>query len=410
LGRQSSKDVDSLQPSPGSEKKEHIVKSYIADPRTPYEFTTFSRKRNLSRSFFITTALFVLLCGVVPDINGQNPIPIPSAPFLPSPVRVVSTVPMNGDVNPYGVAFVPHGFPGGALNPGDILVSNFNNSSNLQGTGTTIVRVPQQGSPSLFFTSSPSQPGLSTALAVLSEGLVIVGSFPSTDGTCATAGNGSLLVVNSLGHQVQTIADQNFINGPWDMAVYDFGGGRVDAFITNGLSGKVTRLDLIISGGQFTVQSKTTIASGYMFQCDPVTFVDAPTGLVYDPKKDVLYVAATADNAVFAVSNAAGRNNDGGKGQVIYQDQTHLHGPLGMDVSPQGHLLVSNNDAINPDPNQPSEIVEFTITGNFVKQLSMDPNPGGSFGLAVAVEGITSRFAAVDDNNSTLNIWTLPTF
>jgi hypothetical protein len=80
-----------------------------------------------------------------------------------------------------------------------------------------------------------------------------------------------------------------------------------------------------------------------------------------------------------------------------------------MSISPLGHLLVSNNDVINPDPNQPSEIVEFTITGRFVKQLSMDPNLGGSFGLNVSIEGVTSRFAGVDDNMSTLNVWTLPT-
>jgi hypothetical protein len=39
----------------------------------------------------------------------------------------------------------------------------------------------------------------------------------------------------------------------------------------------------------------------------------------------------------------------------------------------------------------------------------MDPNLGGSFGLNVSIEGVTSRFAAVDDNMSTLNVWTLPT-
>ena len=65
--------------------------------------------------------------------------------FLPSPVQAVSTVPANGDVNPYGVAFVPNGFPGNTLKPGDILVSNFNNAANLQGTGTTIVRIQPNG-------------------------------------------------------------------------------------------------------------------------------------------------------------------------------------------------------------------------------------------------------------------------
>ena len=33
--------------------------------------------------------------------------------FLPSPVVTVSTVPPNGDVNPYGVAFVPKNFQSG---------------------------------------------------------------------------------------------------------------------------------------------------------------------------------------------------------------------------------------------------------------------------------------------------------
>ncbi len=375
------------------------MKNYIANPQTRNQSTIRSSERTVTRTL-IGTAILLLISASALVAQGFG--------FLPNPVQVVSTVPPNGDVNPYGVAFVPVGFPGGVLRPGDVLVSNFNNSQNLQGTGTTIVRVPQQGALSVFFTASPGQQGLSTALAVLQEGLVIVGSFPSVDGTCATAGAGSLLVVNSRGQQVQTIADQNFINGPWDMAVYDFGGGRIVAFVTNGLSGTVTRLNMMISSGALNVQSKTTIASGYGFQCDPVTFVDAPTGLVYDFKKDLLYVASTVDNTVYAVSNAASRSSDAGRGQVIYQDQTHLHGPLGMATAPNGDLLVSNNDVINPDPNQPSEIVEFTITGHFVKQLSVDPAQGGSFGLNVQTAGLSSRFAAVDDNQSNISVWTLP--
>ena len=377
------------------------MKSYSANLPMVKPCAIFNRKfRFLGTLIGAAVLLLVSASGLLGQAPGSG--------FLPNPVLVVSTVPPNGDVNPYGVAFVPIGFPGGMLNPGDVLVSNFNNSQNLQGTGTTIVRVPQQGPLSVFFTAKPTQQGLSTALNILKEGLVIVGNFPSTDGTCATAGNGNLLVINSMGQQVQTITDKNFINGPWDMAVYDFGGGKVDAFIANGLSGAITRFDMMISNGSLAVQSKTTIASGYLFQCDPVTFVDAPTGLVYDPKKDILYVASTVDNAVFAVSKASQRTDDGGIGQVIYQDQTHLHGALAMAAAPSGNLLVSNNDAINGDPNQPSEIVEFTITGHFVKQLSMDPAQGGSFGLSVMTVGLVSQFAAVDDNQSNISIWTLP--
>src|SRR5512140_3286340 len=52
---------------------------------------------------------------------------------------LASTVPANGDVNPYGVAVVPRST--GRLHQGNVLVSNFNASSNIQGTGTTIVQV-----------------------------------------------------------------------------------------------------------------------------------------------------------------------------------------------------------------------------------------------------------------------------
>jgi DNA-binding beta-propeller fold protein YncE len=136
--------------------------------------------------------------------------------------------------------------------------------------------------------------------------------------------------------------------------------------------------------------------------------VDAPTGLVYNPKTNDLYVASTADNKVFVLHDAATTDKDEGTGQVLYADNTHLHGPLAMTMAPNGHLLVSSNDAINSDPAQPSEIEEFTLGGQFVKQLSVDPAQGGSFGLNVQTVNDVATFAAVDDNTSSLLIWTLP--
>ena len=147
----------------------------------------------------------------------------PDDAFLPSPVRTVSTVPANGDVNPYGVAFVPGNFNTGSgpLKHGDILVSNFNNSANLQGTGTTIVRVGKSGSPTLFFQGKKGL-GLSTALGTLQYGFVVVGNAPTTDGSSATAEPGSLLVINNQGKLNQTIANA-WIQYPWDMALVDEG-------------------------------------------------------------------------------------------------------------------------------------------------------------------------------------------
>ena len=326
-------------------------------------------------------------------------------PFLPAPVRAVSTVPANGDVNPYGVAFVPPGFPaGGAINPGDILISNFNNSSNLQGTGTTIVDVPPTA-PVFQYFGGTAPLGLSTALNVLRAGFVLVGNFPSPDGTCGSASAGSILVIDKNGNLVSTIIN-SAIQGPWDSTLFDQG-GKAKFFVANGLSGTVVRFDLAVTSSGVTVNSVTQIASGYKHNCDAVTFVDAPTGLVYDAQKDLLYVASTADNSVYAIHDAGDRTHDGGIGKLIYTDAKHLHGPLGMAMAPNGDLLTSNNDVINSDPTQPSEIVEFTVDGKFVKEISMDPAQGGSFGLAVETMGKTAQFGAVDDATNLFLIWTL---
>lgn len=338
--------------------------------------------------------------------NGGNNNNDRNDAFLPSPVRTVSTVPANGDQNPYGVAFVPRNFNAGSgpLHRGDILVSNFNNSNNLQGTGSTIVQIPSMGAPSVFFQGGAGL-GLTTALGVLQSGFVVVGNGPTTDGTSATAQPGSLLVIDATGKLVQTIANA-WINYPWDMALVDHG-DRAIVFVSNALDGTVNRLDFSVSPSGLTLTGARTVASGYVHQGDPVALFDAPTGLVYDDNRDTLYVASTGDNAVFAVRNTARHNSGGGMGRVIYEDDTHLHGALGLAEAPNGHLLVTNNDAVNSDPNQPSEIVEFTKEGEFVKEISVDPMQGGSFGLAVNTYRDTAIFAAVDDVTSNLLIWTL---
>ena len=122
-----------------------------------------------------------LLAVSKPAINS-DPVPASILNNL-TLFQTVSTVPANGDLNPYGVAFVPSGFPsGGLLTPGDILVSNFNNSTNLQGTGTTIVNIAPNGTQTLFSTQGASL-GLDTGLAVLKSGFVLVANVPNNPQT-----------------------------------------------------------------------------------------------------------------------------------------------------------------------------------------------------------------------------------
>ena len=151
---------------------------------------------------------------------------------------IASTVPSNGDINPYGVAVV--GQSEGTLVQGDVLVSNFNNSKNLQGTGTTIVQVSPAGKVSVFATirqsglpdSCPGGVGLTTALTILQDGWVVVGSLPTKNGMSPTAKAGCLIVLNNRG-QVRETFSGNGIKGPWDMTAATYG-PLAELFVTMG--------------------------------------------------------------------------------------------------------------------------------------------------------------------------------
>ena len=335
--------------------------------------------------------------------------PTTTTPVIPFAPASVSTIPSNGDLNPYGVAFAPPRFPvANSLNPGDVLVSNFNNSANLAGLGSTIVRFAPNGTTSTFF-QGPAGVGLTGALGIVRHGLVFVGNLPSKDGTSATASTGSLLMLNRTGTIVGTITDPTVINGPWGMAVNDLG-NTAQIFISNVLNGTVMRLDLSFFENSDTVRvaATTQIGGNFAHRLDPNAFVLGPSGLAYDANNDILYVASSADNAVYAIANAGSLQSYTATGTMIYQDFKHLHGALGLALAPNGDLICANSDGSNVDMLQPSEIVEFTTKGVFVSQFQIDPEAGGAFGVALMNIGGAFRFAAVNDNQSTLTQWTVP--
>lgn len=336
---------------------------------------------------------------------------------------IASTVPANGDVNPYGVAVVPT--TTGSLTQGNILVSNFNNSANLQGTGTTIVQISPAGEVSLFAQIDASKLpgtciggiGLTTALVPLKSGWVVVGSLPTTDGTSATAKAGCLLVLDSHGNVAETFFG-SLINGPWDMTAAD-GGARVSLFFTNVLNGTVAgggnvvhrgtvvRMNLTISmGSKPAIESMTVIGSGFAEKTDPAALVIGPTGVHLsnmspsDSSEDprVLYVADSINNRIAAIPNARGRTSSAGTGITITKGGS-LNDPLGLTVLPDGNIVTANGNN--------GFAVVTTPSGQQIAKTLLDssgnpPGAGALFGLAfVGGQGLYY----VDDATNTLNLF-----
>lgn len=312
---------------------------------------------------------------------------------------IASTVPSNGDQNPYGVVVVPASV--GNLVQGDILVSNFNNNGSnggLQGTGTTIVQISPAGKVSLFAHinakklpgACPGGVGLTTALTVLQRGWVIVGSLPTTNGMSATAKAGCLIVLNSNGQVAETFSG-GVINGPWDMTALDQN-SKAMLFFTNVLNGTVAANGQVVHKGTVVrlvlnvpqqghgmpgKQSVTVIGSGFAERTDPAALVVGPTGVGLS--NGTLYVADSVNSRIDAIANATTRSNSAGTGNKVSSGGL-INDPLGLTIAPNGHILTANGNDGN--------IVETTPGGNQIAHKLVDNTAGTGagclFGLAIA--------------------------
>jgi len=338
-------------------------------------------------------------------------------------VTLASTSPDNGDLNPYAIVVAP--VSAGKILKDDVLVDNFNNISNLQGTGTTIVDYnPTTKQTTLFaqvpqkLAQCPGGVGLTTAMTMLKSGWVIVGSTPSTDGTTKTKGNGCVLVLDPNGKLVTTWSGPT-INGPWgNMAVIDRG-ATATLFISMagfGIPGPdvvdpktgypitirkatVLRLELSIPEGRPPVLlSQTVVADGFAQRADRDNFMFGPTGLALD-KDDTLYVTDGLDNVITAIPDAVNRTASAGTGRIVTQGQL-LAWPLAMAWTPGGHLLVcngKNGQLVEVDPATGKQIYAQWIDND---QAQSPPGNGDLFGIAMTPDG--SGFYYVEDDVNAL--------
>ena len=364
------------------------------------------------RSFTFRTAIAVI---AILQLALEAPARADDGAFLTrfrTVLTVASTVPANGDVNPYGIVLVHRTV--GELRRGSVLVSNFNNAANLQGTGTTIVQIDPDGRVGLFAQIDPAKlggecpggVGLTTALTVLERGWVIVGSLPSSTGLAENAGAGCLIVLDARGAVVETFHGKG-INGPWDMTARD-DGAEAHLFVSNVLNGNVTsgsphvvnegtviRIGLEVPEQGYGVPrrvSTTVIGSDFAEKADPAAFVIGPTGvgLSWD---GTLYVADTFNNRIAEIPDALTRKAAVPTAMTVSQGGS-LNGPLGLTIAPNGNILTTNGGDGN--------VVETTPRGKQVAVKTIDTvtGAGSLFGLAVAPGGLGLFF--VDDGDNTL--------
>ena len=329
-----------------------------------------------------------------------------------TPSTLGSTVPSNGDINPYGLVLVPSSI--GKLHAGELLVSNYNDIANNQGTGTTIEEITPAGKSTLFASidarrlpgSCPGGVGLTTALNILPGGYVVVGSLPTTNGKSATAKYGCLIVLDSNGNVVKTIAGAN-IQGPWDSTAVSQG-AKTTLFVSNALTGgaakgihtidnsTVVRIVLESGEGQPPkVISQQAIANGIPWRDSPEALVVGPTGVAL-ASNGTLYLADTVANSITAIPQAMTRTTPAAKGGTTVTQGGHLEEPLGLVLAPNGDIVTTNAGDGN--------MVETTPSGQQVAAVTADTKTGAGslFGLALAPEGKGVYY--IDDGENTLRL------
>jgi hypothetical protein len=340
-----------------------------------------------------------------------------ATPFLltlGAPAQVASTVPANGDVNPYGIAIVTAS--SGHLVRGATLISNFNSKANVQGTGTTIVQVLPSKKVTVFANLAgvakthrcPGGVGLSTALGILPGGWVVVGSIGSGPGGKLPAANpaGCLILVDRNG-RVGAVWSGRTLNGPWDMAVTSTAtsaklyvsdvlarAGTKPGPVSKGAC-EVVRLNVALHGAAVpTLTSTTVIGKAFPWRANLSTFVIGPTGIAIG-KNGTAYVVQTLGNHVTAIPNAATRTTAVVDGTRTLTRGGALNSPLGAVMAPNGDLIVVNGGD--------GFAVEISPSGKQVAKLQLVQNGAGAlFGLAVTPSKTALQF--VNDSTNALDV------
>jgi hypothetical protein len=334
---------------------------------------------------------------------------------LGAPTQVGTTVPANGDVNPYGIVVVSN--TAGKLVHGDTLVSNFNNKANVQGTGTTIVEVSPSGTLTTFASIAtlpatdpcPGGVGLTTALSILPGNWVVVGSLPTGAGGALPLNNpaGCLIVLNANGAVVETWTNPN-INGPWDMTDTATA-TSADLFVANDLTrpagasatpqsgdaSTIVRISVALSASAAPrMTGSVIVGTGFTSKPNAAALIQGATGDALG-RNGTLYVAETVQNRIAEIPNALKRMSAVADGTKTLTAGGWLDGPLGLTLAPNGDVLAMNGNNGNA--------VEVSPSGHQLVKVTLVPKGSGDlFGATITASGHGLLF--VNDGTNALDL------
>jgi hypothetical protein len=289
----------------------------------------------------------------------------------------------------------------GSITAGDLVVCNFNNPGNRQGTGTTLIALhPTVGSAPVL-------------IAKLNEltGCNAVSTSPTGDVWAAAFKAGDNPIVSGTGTLVNALQ-----NGPWN---HPFGETFAPAnatlsvpafYVSNAGDGSLVRVS-VQGAASFTF---TVIATGFPINSGKPGSILGPSGLNYQADGDRLYVVDGTNNALYAIDNVSSITANGitvnglsfsgsfaGDAHVIFSG-TPLNGPISSAILPGGNIAVGNT----LDPDGQNLIVEISPLGSVVSVTNVDTGAAGAiFGMvATGTSPSTAKLYFNDDNDNTVKV------
>jgi hypothetical protein len=307
--------------------------------------------------------------------------------------------PIHHQLNPYGLTVAPS--TNGLMTKGDLVVCNFNNKSNIQGTGFTIVALhPKTGSTPTLISDNRKLKGCD-ALALAPDDTIWAAAFKADDNP----------LISSSGKFLVNIKGKPFEH-PFGQIFAPHGGasGAPAFYESNAGRGTVVRINL---GSSFTFD---VIVRGLAINRGKPGSIFGPSGLAYNDKNDTLYVVDGTNNTVDAFANVSTIPNNGvfvsddglhfsgpsaANARVVY-DGPPLNGPISSALLFNGNLVIGNT----ANKAGRNILVEMTPQGEVLATRNVDHGAAGSiFGLvATGNNAADARIYFNDDNLNQLMV------